>query len=99
VLVLQSLVHVAGEGGNIAVRSPAPAGLVFTGQLGAVALESATPGLLAVVGLAPTLEGTELLIEPGCGALTLTAPPLDPRFVFIPYQWIDVEPAPVVDWH
>jgi hypothetical protein len=99
VLVLQSLTLVAGEGGNITIRSPAPATLSFAGQLGAVALESATTGLLLVEGLTPTLEGTELLIEPGCGALTLTAPPLDPRFVFIPYQWIDVEPAPVVDWH
>jgi hypothetical protein len=97
-LTLMSLPQVSGEGGNIATRTPAPAGLSLSGQLGAVALESTTTGLLSVVGLAPTMEFTDTVIEPGCGALTLTTPLLDPRFVFIPYQWIDVEPAPVVDW-
>jgi hypothetical protein len=97
-LTLSTLTHQATEGGNIAIRSPATSGLVFAGQFSVIGLEGALPGLAALAGLAPEIVGTETTIEPGVAALALVIAPFDPSFVAIPYQWIDVEPAPVVQW-
>lgn len=97
-LQIQALQHAATEGGDITTRSPAAALLSLTGQPSALGTETAAPVHLTVVGQAPTLVFSETLIEPGVGLLN--APGFEARQVriFIPHQWIDVEPAPVVPW-
>lgn len=95
---LVALTHAATEGGNINARVPDTAVLTFTGQLAAVGLESTTTAGLPLVGLAPTVLLQEGIIEPGVGLMNSPGFEARPVGVFIPHQWIDVEPAPVVNW-
>jgi hypothetical protein len=97
-LQVQALQHAATEGGDINIRSPATAIVSLSGTFSAIGAESTFPALLLASGLAPDLVASETLIEPGLGLLN--APGFEVRQVriVIPYQWIDVEPAPVVPW-
>lgn len=98
-LTLQALDKSVTQGGDIGFRTPTTAQLGIAGGIAGIGLinaEATDP--LAFQGLEPTVIRVSATIEPGIGRLNAPGFAVAPVGVFIPFQWIDVDPAPVVDW-
>jgi hypothetical protein len=97
-LSVQALQHAATEGGDIATRVPGVAILSMVADLAILGLENTNPVALPLVGLEPEVIRVSAIAEPEAGLLNAPGFAAQPVGIFIPFQWIDVDPAPVVEW-
>jgi hypothetical protein len=100
-LTVGALQHAATAGGDIGFRSPAAAVLTFAGSISALALDTPDADLisfLSLSGLEPTVIPQSITVYPESALMVAPGFAIAPVGVFIPFQWIDVDPAPVVDW-